>query len=281
MKTITILNSKGGVGKTTTADNLALGLTRKGKRVLLVDLDPQANTTDVFCQKSDMEFEKFIDEKLKIDDYSLDQLAEDFDKELENQFDISKALLDPRNGSDAIIPTSYPGLDILPSSMALAKTDMEIKMDTTAPQHNRLERILKQVKDSYDYCIIDCPPITNVLTLNAINACDEVIIPIKIDRGATKGFLFTVLNVSAIVENYDARIKTKILFTMVNRNNIDRKFIELIRKVCKGHVYETTIRNQPKPISSSSFNEKLVIDEGKSNVSKEYQQFVDEVLQEG
>ena len=280
MRTIAVLNNKGGVGKTATADNLAVGLTYKGKRVLLVDFDPQANSTDIFIRKSDFRFVKFIDEKLKIENYSLDELAEDFEKELENEFDISKALLAPENGKEAIVSTNYDSLDLLPSSMMLANTDMEIKMNSTAPQHNRLSRILDSVKDEYDYVIVDCPPSTNVLTLNALIAADSVIIPIKIDRGAAKGFLNTVYNIYDIMQNFGKYIDVKILFTMVNRNNVDGKFIQLINKVCQGKVYKTEIRYQAKPISESSFNEQVVIDT-KSNVAQDYLELIEEILEEG
>lgn len=279
MKVISIQNNKGGVGKTTTSDQMAVGLANAGYRTLLIDLDPQANSTDVFVDQKKFDFEKFLKEKLTIENYTLSQFAEDFDREVEFTYDLSDVLLDSSKMKAAIRSTRYTNLDLLPSSMKLSTTDTKIKLDDSNPQHNRLVKALGEVKDEYDYVIIDCPPILNILTVNALNACNEVVIPIKVDVGAIKGFIVTLNNIGTIIHNYRLNIKVKILFTMVNRNNVDKLLIDLFKKICHQQVYETTIRNQPKAVAQAGFEQTLVIENKKANVGIDYQALIDEIIE--
>lgn len=272
------MNNKGGVGKTTTSDQLAVGIAENGEKVLLVDLDQQANTTDIFAEKKEFNFEKFLREKLELEDYNFIQFAKDFDREQDFDVDISDALLDSNKTQKAIIQTRFKNLDLLPSSMKLSGVDTQLKMDIINPQHNRLNQALNTVSTQYDYCVIDCPPILNILTLNALFACDEVIIPIKVDVGALKGFFVTLEFVSKVIKANNLNIKVRILFTMVNRNNVDRLTIEMFKKLFPHFVFETTIRNQPKAVSRAGFEQKLIIHDGKLNVGQDYQSLIKEII---
>lgn len=278
MKTIITLNQKGGVAKTTTSTNIAVGFAKRGYRTLEVDLDPQANSTDVFANATKFDFEKFLQEKIKKDDYTLNDFAADFDRESERKYDISDLLLDAKLTKETILKTRYKNLDIIPSSINLSLTDTKIKLNQNMPQHNRLKKVLDEVKGDYDYCVVDCPPILNVLTVNALVACDEVIIPIKVDAGAIKGFLLTLENIFEIMENFGIRVKVTILFTMVNRNNVDKLLIQLIKKICNNQVFDTTIRTQAKAITKASFEQTIVIDDDKEKVSNDYSALVEEIL---
>ncbi|MFV0380925.1 MAG: ParA family protein [Breznakia sp.] len=242
MKTISILNMKGGVGKTTTSINLATGLAVKNYTVLIIDLDPQANSTDFYLKNKNY---VFIDQML--------------------------------HGHDVhVYETRIDNLSFIPSRLELALAEKQILLDNKA-QHNRLYKVIKKVKDNFDYIIIDCPPILNLLTVNALNASDEVIIPIKVDKGAEKGFKITLQNIQEIADSYDLDIDHKILFTMVNKNNTDKQRIEDITANRKNHIIKTQIRYQSKPITSSAYFTEAVIN-GNSNVGADYLQLVKEIL---
>lgn len=244
MKTISILNMKGGVGKTTTAINLAVGLGNAGHRVLLVDFDPQANSSDILLNHSEDTY-KHIDEILE-------------DQEV------------------AVMPTQYSNVGIIPSRLELALMERKILLSTKA-QHSRLYKALKPIREEFDYIIIDCPPILNLLTVNALNASDEVLIPIKIDVAAEKGFAITLENLKEIAESYDLDIDYKVLFTMVNRNNADKQRIDHINKLCNEKVIHTQIRYQAKPITLAGYKQTAVIN-SISKVAMDYKDLVDELL---
>lgn len=244
-KTLCIINMKGGVGKTTTSINLAIALGKKGKKVLLCDLDPQANLTDYLIQEEQSYI--YIDEILE-------------GKKIQ------------------VYETHYNNLFLIPSRLDLATTEKKILLSSKA-QHNRLYKAIKPVLKDFDYVIIDCPPILNLLTVNALNVSDEVIIPIKIDKAAQKGFKITLRNIHEIAESYDLDIEYKVLFTMVTRTKIDKQKINEISIDCGNqNVIKTTIRNQAKPVKEASYNQSSVI-EGKSGVGNDYLDLVDELLE--
>lgn len=278
MKRIVVINNKGGVGKTTTADQIAVGYALEGYRTLIGDIDQQANTTDMFAKKREFSLEKFAKEKLEIENYDLGQFYEDFNEKVEDyDYDMADVLIDPTLIDEAIVRTRYEYLDMIPASMKLSVSDTKIKEDARKPQHNRLSRALKIVEDDYDVCIVDCPPILNMLTVNALCASNMVIIPIKVDVGALKGFFFTLDFINEIIEGYGLNIQIKILFTMVNRNNEDRLMIELFKKMWPGMVFETVIRNQAKAITQAGFEQNLII-EGNSKVGMDYRELVAEIM---
>ena len=249
MKTISLLNLKGGVGKTTTAINLAKGLANQGKKVLLIDTDMQANATSIFLDKERMNpdykgfAEILLDEKLE---------------------DISHYIYHINSN-----------LDMIGSKLSVAESELKIRSSFNRNTSNIVNKIVKKVSPHYDYCIIDCSPTINLITLNIIVASDEIIIPIKIDKFALEGYQTTLNNIEQIIDDYELDSELTILYTMVNRNNIDKKIIELI----SGKKFETTIRFQAKPVTENALNNEVLIDDYKhSNVKEDYLALIQEII---
>lgn len=246
MKTVGLLNLKGGVGKTTTAINLAKGLSNNGNRVLLIDTDMQANATSIF-------------------------LEDEMQKETYKSF--ADLLGDEENGIEKYIYSINDNLKMIGADLSIADSELKLRNSFGRDTANILKNNLKQIEADFDYCIIDCAPTINLITMNTIISSDEMIIPIKIDKFALKGYETTYKNISKVIRSYGLETKIRVLFTMVNRNNIDKKIIESIPM----EHYETTIRFQAKPITESSFNNIVLIDGNEdSNVKNDYILFLEE-----
>lgn len=245
MKIISLLNLKGGVGKTTTSNNLAVGLGQQGYQVLLIDFDQQANTTSIFTT---------------------------------NRINkgIAHLLSHPQEVNQEIIKTEFQGVDLIPSNLDLSIAERSLLVGSGA-NHNKLQRVLRNVDKDYDYVIIDCPPVLNLLVTNALFVSHEVIIPIKVDRFALDGYQTTISQMNHIVEDFDLDIDTKVLFTMVNRNNTDKRVIEEFRSFDHLKVIQSQIRNQPKPVAEAGLNSGVVVTQ-KNNVGNDYRELVDEYL---
>lgn len=248
MKVYAFLNMKGGVGKTTSSLNVATGLAMQGNKTLLIDFDPQANTTGTF---------------LKDDEYP--------------SLTIEKLIFDPDQTKSAIIKVE-DNLDLIPSSIELAETELELCTQKKMPQHNRLKKILEQVNNEYDYVIIDCQPIINTLTINVILVADQIIIPVKPEKYALNGFKTTLRNISDLKENYEAHAQFKVLVTMKNKNNADKEIVSQLRALPLP-IYQTEIRYQAKPVADAANNDRLLIKD-KSNVASDYISLVQEIIME-
>ncbi|EPZ61149.1 cobQ/CobB/MinD/ParA nucleotide binding domain protein [[Clostridium] sordellii ATCC 9714] len=132
---------------------------------------------------------------------------------------VSDILLDKEIDIDSVIKkTEYENIDILPSNISLAFTEKKILLDVTRNQQNRLKRVLDKIEDKYDYCIIDCPPSLNMITINALVASDEVIVPIKIDKFALDGLEYLLESIDEIKEEFNPNLQFKGCFvTMVQQ----------------------------------------------------------------
>lgn len=251
MKTIALLNQKGGVAKTTTSINLAYGLS-KNYNVILIDLDPQANSTTHFV--------------------TLDS----FSKSIKDCFNDSKIT------KECIIKNVKPHLDLIPSDLSFTNSEMEIRMDITKRQDNRLTLILKQIENDYDYCVIDCPPTLSLITANVIIADPVLIIPIKPSLDALSGFINTFNNIEATNQGYGSNVQYKILLTMINRNNTDKEFIDELEKQpqIKSNILKTRIRYQASPIEKAKKSSSFVID-SKENIGLDYNSFLKEITRMG
>lgn len=285
MKVISVSNKKGGVGKTTSAVNLAVGLAKKGFKVLFIDADAQANATDYLVESTNEFNDKeisVIKEKFEENNNAVKTLNDFFEVD-GFKADLGDVLLDPDKILDAVLETKFENLSIVPATLSLISADKYLKMETVGVS-TRLKKALKILKMNgytYDYIVIDYAPTSNTITLNSFVITDEVIIPIKIDKAGIKGLvgtindMYDVLKKSDIDLNYDF----KILFTMVNRNKNDEKIIDLLNYLFKERVFKQPIRYQAKPISTASFENKILI-ETNSKVAEDYISLIDEIEKE-
>ncbi|WP_195940924.1 ParA family protein [Romboutsia sp. 1001713B170131_170501_G6] len=250
MKKISILNIKGGVAKTTSAINLAAILADEGNKVLVVDVDAQSNST--------MSFKAY-----DIDDLSVSDVLLNKDIDIE----------------DVIKETEYENIDILPSNISLAFAEKKILLDVTRNQQNRLKRALEQVNDKYDYCIIDCPPSLNMITINALVASNEVIVPIKIDKFALDGLEYLLESIEEIKEEFNSDLQFKGCFvTMDTATVVNKEIKKALKSILKDKLFDTTIR-QNVSVTEASFEQMPVVYYKKSsNASKDYKSLVKEVF---
>lgn len=295
MKVISIQNNKGGVGKTATALNIAYELAKDGFRILFVDNDPQSNSTKTLLghtnkttiqeakelRNSFIEKEKLInekDEQWKVAVETLHQYT------LNNKFnnkDLSDVYNDPQCIKEVIKKTKYKNIDIIPSSINLLTTDMEIKC-SYKNQNGRLRMAFSKVKNDYDFTIIDNSPFQNALTYNSMTACvkegDTIIIPVKLDEGGIEGLDSTIQALVDWLDSEPVEYDFKILVTMANRNNIEKEWIETIKTLFKGRVFDTTIRYQAKPMIDATLTKKILTENTNSNVAKDYHLFCKELI---
>ncbi len=211
MKIISVFNQKGGVGKTTTAINLAAGLAREGKNILLIDMDPQANTSSGLGLEEEGEGASLYD--LLTDNIDLDK---------------------------AIQTSSIEGVKIIPADSNLA--GLEIEAVNIEDREGLLKAKLEGI-GSYDYVLIDCPPSLSILTINALTASDSVLIPIQAEYYSLEGLgsLMKTLDLVKRSLNPDLVIEGIVVTMYDARNNLSREVLEEVRSYFKDLVYETMI----------------------------------------
>ena len=217
-KIISLVNQKGGVGKTTTSINLASSLGLLGKRVLLVDIDPQGNaTTGVGIEKGGLSASLY------------------------------EALLDEKTIQESIIKTKFKNLSILPSSINLVGIESSFvnkqKEDPTFAKFLQLKKLLDEVRDNYDYILIDCPPSLSVLTTNALAASDSVLIPVQCEFYALEGIMQLLNTVRVARKNLNPNLEIEgVVLTMLDsRTLLGLEVVENIRSYFKEKVYDTII----------------------------------------
>ena len=293
MRILNIVTQKGGTGKSETVKNLAFGLAKKGLKTLVVDLDPQANTSSTILKLHESISKETLDEMIQtfINDKpdnptgleGIDILHRFMKKNIDG-YDVSDVLLQPTLINEAIQHTKYINLDILPASSNLIETDMKLKT-SCMKSDTRLDIALQKVEDKYDVCIIDNSPIINGVTINGVTACknegDLIIIPIKIDAGSLEGVDITLQQMLEILSYSDfLEFDFKLLFTMRNRTVVEADVEKALRTLFPDRCFNTPIRYQSKPVVMAS-NERKILLEGrcKSGVAQDYKQLVDEIYQ--
>lgn len=251
-KIISIANQKGGVGKTTTAVNLGASLAYIGKKVLMVDIDPQGNATSgVGLEKADIE---------------------------QCVYDV---LVDDVEAVKVIRPTIVENLHCIPATIQLAGA--EIELVPTISREVRLKRALDEVKNQYDFIIIDCPPSLGLLTLNSLTASDAVLIPVQCEYYALEG-LSQLLNTVRLVQkhlNHDLRIEGVLLTMLDARTNLGLQVIEEVKKYFQDKVYQTVIPRNVRLSEAPSHGKPIIIYDPKSRGAEVYLELAKEVAVNG
>ena len=286
MKIISVINQKGGVGKTQTSINLAVSLSRKGYRVLLIDGDAQGNATSYFDKKvNDINLSKFIEKEF--DNQEPLKWLEEALGDAFYEYDINDVLLGQCQIKEAIYTTDYENLSIIPSTETrLINTDQLIKA-ANKMQHNRLKKALRDVRKEFDYVVIDNAPTFNTITLNTLFTSDEVIIPLKIGRFELAGFIKTMNELENLMNDFECFYQIYVLFNMIPRGKrpLYSAFIEKIRgifsstdKLYEVKVLNTTIGYQDVVASKSAMSCQLLVDT-KSKIADDYKRFAEEILE--
>jgi len=249
-KAIAIFNQKGGVGKTTTNINLAACLALKGKKVLILDIDPQGNTTSG-VGISKRELEVTTHEILIEEDH---------------------------HPEEAIIPTGIDNLDIMPASVQLAGA--EVELIELAGREKRLKRAIDVLRPKYDYIFVDCPPSLGILTINSLTAVDSVLIPIQCEFYALEGVsqLMSTIDIVKTNLNPDLEIEGVILSMFDGRTNLSIQVVEEVKKYFKEKVYTTVIPRNVRLAEAPSYGMPVIQYDPKSSGAIAYMDFADEFL---
>ena len=249
VKVIAIANQKGGVGKTTTAVNLAACLASKGRKVLLVDSDPQGNATSGYG------FDKRSIKKSIYDN-----------------------LINEVPAAETIRASAYTGLDILPANIQLAGA--EIELVSLMNREGRLKRILEKVKHNYDYVLIDCPPSLGLLTINALTAASSVIIPVQCEFYALEGISMLMNTIQLVQRNLNPALKLEgVVMTMFDsRTNLAQDVVEEVKKYFTSKLYKTIVPRNVRLSEAPSHGMPVIDYDGKSKGAQVYMELAEEVI---
>ena len=255
-KVIALVNQKGGVGKTTTSINLSPSLAFLGKKVLLIDLDPQGNTTTgIGINKGDIE---------------------------RSVYDV---LTSRCTTVDAMVKTKYKRLYVLPATINLAGLDIELlEKSQTEPgfaKGAQLKQHLEEVQEHFDYIIIDCPPSLGLITTNALTASDSVIIPVQCEFFALEGIMQLLKTIRLAQKQLNPNLDIEgVLLTMLDsRTNLGFEVVDDIRKFFKEKVYNTIIPRLIRLTEAPSHGEPIIVYDPKSKGAEAYLNLAKEVIE--
>ena len=248
-KTIAIVNQKGGVGKTTSAVNLAAAVGQKGYKTLLVDIDPQGNATSgLGFRKKDV---------------------------VKSSYDV---LVGGENPADIIKTTKFRKLDLMPSNMQLAGAELEIS--DMENRTSRLKNAIITVKENYDFIFLDCPPSLGLITINALCAVDSIIVPIQCEYYALEGLSQLMNTVRQVKRLYNPLIDIEgVLLTMFDgRLNLTQQVVSEVKRFFPQKVFATVIPRNVRLSEAPSFGQPVSYFDRGSKGSKAYDELADEFL---
>lgn len=246
---IAIANQKGGVGKTTTSINLSSCIAAKGKKVLVIDMDPQGNTTS---------------------GYGIEK------NELENT--IYELIMGDCTVEDCILKEILPNVSVLPSNVNLAAA--EIELIGVNDKDFILKNEIDWVKDNYDFIIIDCPPSLNLLTVNAMTTADSVLVPIQCEYYALEGLSQLIHTVNLVKERLNPDLDMDgVVFTMYDsRTNLSNQVVDNVKSNLKQKVYDTLIPRNIRLAEAPSYGQPINVYDPKSAGAESYMALAEEVI---
>lgn len=248
-KVIAIANQKGGVGKTTTAVNLSSCLAYKGKKVVIIDIDPQGNTTS----------------GLGIDKKTIDKSIYDViinDEKIEN----------------ALMKTMIDKLYICPSNIQLVGAEVELV--SVISRETRMKAAIEGIRDQYDFILIDCPPSLGLLTLNALTASDTILVPIQCEYYALEGLSQLMNTVKLVQRHLNPALDVEgVVLTMFDaRTNLSLQVVEDVKKYFRNKVYRTVIPRNVRLSEAPSFGLPIILYDAKSKGAECYLDLAQEVI---
>jgi len=250
-KVIAVCNQKGGVGKTTTSINLSVYLAYNGKKILLIDIDPQGNATSgLGINKHNI--------KASVYDLVIDEI-------------------DPKT---LILTTQIENLSLIPSTLSL--TGAEVELVGIIGREYKLKKAIAHIQAEYDYIIIDCPPSLGLLTVNALAAANSVLIPIQCEYYALEGLSQLVNTINLVKENINSSLEIEgVLLTMADfRTNLTNEVIAEVRKFFKDKVYNTVIPRNIRLTEAPGFGKQIALYDKNSIGAVKYKEFSNELLGE-
>lgn len=248
--TIAVFNQKGGVGKTTTTVNVSAGLAEKGAKVLAVDIDPQGNTTS--------------------------GLGVDKNKLKKTIYDV---LLGDLSMKEVKKSTPMKNLDLIPSNMDLAGAEIEL-LDINKREYI-LRKNLEDIKNDYDYILVDCPPAVNILTLNALAAANSVLVPIQCEYYALEGLTHLISTIKLVQQRINPELYIEgIIFTMYDaRTNLSLQVVEEVKRYFPKEIYTTLIPRNVRLGEAPSHGLPIMLYDEKSKGAESYRLLVEEILE--